>query len=114
MPPWLLKRGFPAGTPDRFPPCHETVRGPYHASGRQRIKIQCAGRLGGAEIARTESYRDGSIPLHTLRANIDYGTAEAHTTYGRIGIKVWIYKGEVLPTKAVKKEAPEAQEGGAK
>lgn len=83
--------------------------------GAKGIKIQCAGRLGGAEIARTESYRDGSIPLHTLRANIDYGTAEAHTTYGRIGVKVWIYKGEVLPTKpAAKKEAPEAQEGGAK
>ena len=82
--------------------------------GAKGIKIQCAGRLGGAEIARTESYRDGSIPLHTLRANIDYGTAEAHTTYGRIGVKVWIYKGEVLPTKPAKKEAPEAQEGGAK
>ena len=82
--------------------------------GAKGIKIQCAGRLGGAEIARTESYRDGSIPLHTLRADIDYGTAEAHTTYGRIGVKVWIYKGEVLPTRTVKKEAPEAQEGGAK
>lgn len=82
--------------------------------GAKGIKIQCAGRLGGAEIARTESYRDGSIPLHTLRANIDYGTAEAHTTYGRIGVKVWIYKGEVLSTKPAKKEAPEAQEGGAK
>ena len=56
-----------------------------------------SGRLGGAEIARSESYREGSIPLHTLRADIDYGTAEAHTTYGCIGIKVWIYKGEVLP-----------------
>ena len=84
--------------------------------GAKGIKITCSGRLGGAEIARTESYRDGSIPLHTLRANIDYGTAEAHTTYGRIGIKVWIYKGEVLPTvkAAAKKEAPEGQEGGAK
>ena len=84
--------------------------------GAKGIKITCGGRLGGAEIARTESYRDGSIPLHTLRANIDYGTAEAHTTYGRIGIKVWIYKGEVLPTvkAAAKKEAPEGQEGGAK
>ena len=83
--------------------------------GAKGIKITCSGRLGGAEIARTESYRDGSIPLHTLRANIDYGTAEAHTTYGRIGIKVWIYKGEVLPTvkAAAKKEAPEGQEGGA-
>lgn len=75
--------------------------------GAKGIKIQCAGRLGGAEIARTESYRDGSIPLHTLRANIDYGTAEAHTTYGRIGIKVWIYKGEVLPeSKEAAKVAP--------
>ena len=82
--------------------------------GAKGIKITCSGRLGGAEIARSESYRDGSIPLHTLRADIDYGTAEAHTTYGRIGVKVWIYKGEVLPTKAVKKEAPEAQEGSAK
>ncbi len=65
--------------------------------GAKGIKIQCGGRLGGAEIARSESYREGSIPLHTLRADIDYGTAEAHTTYGRIGVKVWIYKGEVLP-----------------
>ena len=70
--------------------------------GAKGIKITCGGRLGGAEIARSESYREGSIPLHTLRADIDYGTAEAHTTYGRIGIKVWIYKGEVLPTKADK------------
>ena len=65
--------------------------------GAKGIKITCGGRLGGAEIARSESYREGSIPLHTLRADIDYGTAEAHTTYGRIDIKVWIYKGEVLP-----------------
>lgn len=65
--------------------------------GAKGIKIMCGGRLGGAEIARSESYREGSIPLHTLRADIDYGTAEAHTTYGRIGVKVWIYKGEVLP-----------------
>ena len=100
----------------RFPPCHETVRSRTMRLGAKGIKITCSGRLGGAEIARTESYRDGSIPLHTLRANIDYGTAEAHTTYGRIGIKVWIYKGEVLPTvkAAAKKEAPEGQEGGAK
>jgi len=66
--------------------------------GAKGIKVMVGGRLGGAEIARTESYREGSIPLHTLRADIDYGTAEAHTTYGRIGVKVWIYKGEVLPT----------------
>lgn len=83
--------------------------------GAKGIKITCSGRLGGAEIARSESYREGSIPLHTLRADIDYGTAEAHTTYGRIGIKVWIYKGEVLPvTKVAKKAAPEVQQGGTK
>lgn len=67
--------------------------------GAKGIKIMCGGRLGGAEIARSESYREGSIPLHTLRADIDYGTAEAATTYGRIGVKVWIFKGEVLPEK---------------
>lgn len=65
--------------------------------GAKGIKIMVSGRLGGAEIARSESYREGSIPLHTLRADIDYGTAEAVTTYGNIGVKVWIYKGEVLP-----------------
>ena len=74
--------------------------------GAKGIKITCGGRVGGAEIARSESYREGSIPLHTLRADIDYGTAEAHTTYGRIGIKVWIYKGEVLPEKEAVKAAP--------
>lgn len=75
--------------------------------GAKGIKITCGGRLGGAEIARSESYREGSIPLHTLRADIDYGTAEAHTTYGRVGIKVWIYKGEVLPeSKEAAKVAP--------
>ena len=75
--------------------------------GAKGIKITCGGRLGGAEIARSESYREGIIPLHTLRADIDYGTAEAHTTYGRIGIKVWIYKGEVLPeSKEAAKVAP--------
>ncbi len=65
--------------------------------GAKGIKIMVSGRLGGAEIARSESSREGSIPLHTLRADIDYGTAEANTTYGIIGVKVWIYKGEVLP-----------------
>ncbi|WP_312524144.1 30S ribosomal protein S3 [Anaerospora sp.] len=79
--------------------------------GAKGIKVMVGGRLGGAEIARTESTREGSIPLHTLRADIDYGTAEAHTTYGRIGVKVWIYKGEVLPE--VKKPAA-AQEGSEK
>ena len=61
------------------------------------IKVKCSGRLGGAEIARNEHYHEGTIPLQTLRADIDYGFAEANTTYGKIGVKVWIYKGEVLP-----------------
>ncbi len=74
--------------------------------GAKGIKVRLGGRLGGAEIARNESYREGSIPLHTLRADIDYGTAEAHTTYGRIGVKVWIYKGEVLPAGKEAKSAP--------
>ena len=65
--------------------------------GAEGIKISCGGRLAGAEIARTEWYSEGKVPLHTLRADIDYGFAEANTTYGKIGVKVWIYKGEVLP-----------------
>ncbi|WJH36418.1 30S ribosomal protein S3 [Paenibacillus sp. CC-CFT747] len=77
-------------------------------AGAKGIKTAVSGRLGGAEIARSEGYSEGTVPLHTLRADIDYGTAEAHTTYGRIGVKVWIYRGEVLP--AAKKKA--AQEGG--
>ncbi|TVQ82789.1 MAG: 30S ribosomal protein S3 [Micavibrio sp.] len=64
--------------------------------GAEGIRVNCAGRLGGAEIARTEWYREGRVPLHTLRADIDYGTAEALTTYGIIGVKVWIYKGEIM------------------
>ncbi|CAB1261594.1 30S ribosomal protein S3 [Clostridium sp. MT-14] len=68
-------------------------------SGVKGVKITCSGRLGGAEIARAESYHDGTIPLQTLRADIDYGFAEADTTYGKIGVKVWVYKGEILPTK---------------
>ncbi len=82
--------------------------------GAKGIKVMVGGRLGGAEIARTESYREGSIPLHTLRADIDYGTAEAHTTYGRIGVKVWIYKGEVLPEAKKTVVAAAAVEGGEK
>ena len=78
--------------------------------GAKGIKIMCSGRLGGAEIARSESYREGSIPLHTLRADIDYGTAEAATTYGRIGIKVWIFKGEVLPERKQPVAAVEGSE----
>lgn len=68
-------------------------------AGAKGIKLACAGRLGGAEIARREGYHEGSIPLQTMRADIEYGFAEAHTTYGRIGCKVWIYKGEVLNKK---------------
>jgi small subunit ribosomal protein S3 len=64
--------------------------------GAQGIKVQVGGRLGGAEIARSEWYREGRVPLHTLRADIDYATYEAHTTYGVIGVKVWIFKGEVI------------------
>ncbi len=76
--------------------------------GAKGIKTTVGGRLGGADIARAESYHEGTIPLQTLRADIDYGFAEADTTYGKLGVKVWIYKGEVLPVKAAKKE------GGAK
>lgn len=71
-------------------------------SGAKGIKIVCAGRLGGADIARTEKYKEGLVPLHTLRADIDYGTAEALTTYGLIGVKTWIYKGEILDRKEKK------------
>ncbi|MBO8157473.1 MAG: 30S ribosomal protein S3 [Bacillaceae bacterium] len=68
-------------------------------AGAQGIKTQVSGRLGGADIARAEHYSEGTVPLHTLRADIDYGTAEADTTYGKLGVKVWIYRGEVLPSK---------------
>ena len=71
-------------------------------SGAQGIKTSCSGRLGGADMARTESYSEGTIPLQTLRADIDYGFAEANTTFGKVGVKVWVYKGEVLPTKGNK------------
>ena len=76
-------------------------------NGALGIKAMCSGRLGGADMARTEFYSEGTIPLQTLRANIDYGFAEANTTYGKVGVKVWIYLGEVLPTKG-------AQEGSDK
>lgn len=75
-------------------------------AGAKGVKTACAGRLGGAEIARREHYHEGTIPLQTLRADIDYGFAEANTTYGKIGVKVWIYKGEILPDKK------ESTEGG--
>jgi small subunit ribosomal protein S3 len=76
-------------------------------AGAKGIKICCSGRLGGAEMARNESYMEGTVPLQTLRADIDYGFVEAHTTYGRIGVKVWIYKGEVFPSKQVADKAGE-------
>ena len=69
-------------------------------AGAQGIRVQCGGRLGGAEMSRSEFYREGRVPLHTLRADIDYGFAEAHTTFGRLGVKVWIYKGEVIESRA--------------
>ncbi|MCO5051604.1 MAG: 30S ribosomal protein S3 [Verrucomicrobiae bacterium] len=76
--------------------------------GAEGIKIRCAGRLGGAEIARVEKYHWGRVPLHTLRANIDYGFAEANTVYGKLGVKCWICKGENQPQKAAKPEATAA------
>jgi len=69
--------------------------------GAKGIRINCAGRLGGAEIARTSWYREGRVPLHTIRADIDYGFAESHTTYGIIGVKVWIFHGEIIPEKGI-------------
>ena len=80
----------------------KSVMGRAMKSGALGIKTSCSGRLGGADMARTEFYSEGTIPLQTLRANIDYGFAEADTTYGKVGVKVWIYKGEVLPTKGNK------------
>ena len=80
-------------------------------AGAKGIKTTVSGRLGGADIARSEGYHEGSIPLQTLRANIDYGFAEAKTTYGRIGIKVWIYKGQVLPKAANRPEGRKRTEG---
>ena len=88
----------------------KSVMGRAMKLGAKGIKTACSGRLGGAEIARTEHYHEGTIPLQTLRADIDYGFYEANTTYGKIGVKVWIYKGEVLPES---KKAPKS-EGGAK
>jgi small subunit ribosomal protein S3 len=76
-------------------------------NGAKGIKIACSGRLGGSEMARNESYHEGTVPLQTLRADIDYGITEARTTYGRIGVKVWIYKGEILPSKPSKEKPAE-------
>jgi small subunit ribosomal protein S3 len=82
--------------------------------GAEGIKITCAGRLGGAEIARVEWYREGRVPLHTLRADVDYGVATAHTAYGTNGVKVWIFKGEILEhdPMAQDKRMAEPQDGG--
>jgi small subunit ribosomal protein S3 len=85
-------------------------------AGSQGIRVQCSGRLGGAEMSRKEFYREGRVPLHTLRADIDYGFREAKTTFGRIGVKVWIYKGDILPYKTslddkIKREADMATGG---
>lgn len=78
--------------------------------GGEGIKIAISGRLGGAEIARTEWYSEGKVPLHTLRADIDYGFAEANTTYGKIGIKVWVNRGEILPEPKRRPEQKPAEE----
>ena len=82
--------------------------------GARGIKVQVSGRIGGAEIARSETYKEGTIPLQTIRADIDYGTAEAATTYGRIGVKVWIYQGEVLRESRNKRRRSNRKEGGNK
>ena len=78
--------------------------------GAKGIKIRVSGRLGGAEIARSEWYREGRVPLHTLRADIDYGTARSNTTFGVIGVKVWVYKGDILPEKGEAAGGPEAED----
>ncbi|MCB0417777.1 MAG: 30S ribosomal protein S3 [Bdellovibrionaceae bacterium] len=85
--------------------------------GVKGIKVQCRGRLGGSDIARTERYAEGSVPLHTLRADVDYGFSEAYTTYGQIGIKVWVYKGEIIGRRAIggisSQQAPGSETGAA-
>ncbi|MFT4148139.1 MAG: 30S ribosomal protein S3 [Micrococcaceae bacterium] len=81
-------------------------------SGAKGIRVACSGRLGGAEMARNEFYREGRVPLHTLRANIDYGTHEAHTTFGRIGVKVWIYKGDLTDKELAAQQAKQQTKRG--
>lgn len=80
-------------------------------AGAKGIRVQCSGRLGGAEMSRSEFYREGRVPLHTLRALIDYGFHEAHTTFGRIGVKVWIYKGDLTETEFARKQAEASNRG---
>ena len=81
-------------------------------AGAKGIRVQCSGRLGGAEMSRSEFYREGRVPLHTLRANIDYGFYEAKTTFGRLGVKVWIYKGDITEREFARQQAEQAQRGG--
>ena len=90
----------------------KSMQSTLKSPGVKGIRVQCGGRLGGAEMSRSEFYREGRVPLHTLRANIDYGFYEARTTFGRIGVKVWIYKGEVAGTRA-EREAQAAARAGA-
>ncbi|WP_313885608.1 30S ribosomal protein S3 [Fodinicola feengrottensis] len=85
----------------------KAIQAAMKSQGVKGIRVQCSGRLGGAEMSRSEFYREGRVPLHTLRANIDYGLYEARTTFGRIGVKVWIYKGDVVQSRA-EREAAEA------
>lgn len=82
----------------------QTIQRAMRINGVKGVKTMSAGRLGGAEIARNESYHEGSIPLQTLRADIEYGFAEADTIYGKIGVKVWVYKGEILPVRKIQEE----------
>ena len=89
----------PAGRPGGFRRAMKRTVQTVQKAGALGVRVQCSGRLGGAEMSRRESYREGRVPLHTLRADIDYGFREAKTTYGRIGVKVWIYKGDILPYK---------------
>ena len=81
-------------------------------AGAKGIRVQCSGRLGGAEMSRSEFYREGRVPLHTLRANIDYGFYEAKTTFGRLGVKVWIYKGDITEREFARQQAEQANRGG--
>jgi small subunit ribosomal protein S3 len=88
----------------------KSMQSTLKSPGVRGIRVQCSGRLGGAEMSRSEFYREGRVPLHTLRANIDYGFYEARTTFGRIGVKVWIYKGEVPTGSRSEREAAVAAE----
>jgi len=108
---WLRKESPAAGEASDVPARHEARGDQHHAFRSTGIKVRISGRLNGSEIARTETNREGRVPLHTFRADIDYGLAEAQTTYGVIGIKVWIFKGEIFdkPTE----EAVEAEAEGA-